>query len=378
MGKQNQFEPFLIPFFLTQVLAAHLALYTCENLAADTDLSVSISSPGGASLSGGNQASAGLTAIRPQDTHYTVKVGDTLTIPCVIEHRKHATVIWQYSKNKIPETLTIGYFYYRKDYRIRVIANTSVEAEQSWNLEIRKVKLEDEGYYLCKVMAEPESLKRVVFLRVEVDLRMHSVNHHHQQNQPVALDHNVVLICNTSYALKEPKTANHSHHHMNHMRIMWFKDNEPILINDQHHHHHHHQHDAAASVSSSTVIPNESRASAAQSSAQSSGELKHIHVVNNNSVLNYKIEYNNKPVLWSKLVIRSLQPANLGMYTCMFRNQSVSLLVSLETGELIYLFLKTQTLVLAWQSVGQTRSGCFLSFKVFYNYFVWIYDFDSN
>ena len=37
---------------------------------------------------------------------YTVKVGDTVVIPCIIENRKQATVIWQYSKSRIPETLT--------------------------------------------------------------------------------------------------------------------------------------------------------------------------------------------------------------------------------------------------------------------------------
>jgi hypothetical protein len=315
-------------FLLIQVLVAQISLHTCnENLAADTDLLTPYSGGSGQPSSSGG----GTTLIRNQETHYTVKVGETLTVPCVIENRKHATVIWQYSKNKIPETLTIGYFYYRKDYRIRVIANTSSEQEQSWNLEIRKVKLEDEGYYLCKVMAEPESLKRVVYLKVEVDLRMHSVNHHHQQNHPVSLDHNVVLVCNTSYALKESKSSaaaagsNHTphHHHNSQMRIMWFKDNEPILINDQ-------QQQQQQQLHTESPPPNDSKQQT--SAAIASGELKHVHVVNNNSVLNYKIEYNNRPVLWSKLVIRSLQPANLGTYTCAFRNQTVSLLVSLESG----------------------------------------------
>lgn len=79
------------------------------------------------------------TRIKQQETVYRVKVGDTVNLPCVVIKKRNAAVIWQYSKNKIPETLTIGIIYYRKDYRIRLLANTSNEDEQSWNLEIRKV-----------------------------------------------------------------------------------------------------------------------------------------------------------------------------------------------------------------------------------------------
>jgi len=117
-----------------------------------------------------------LTSIKEQPTLYTVKVGATVNLPCEIENRRTSTVIWQFSKSRIPETLTIGYFYYRKDFRIRVVTNTTYESDQSWNLEIRKVKLDDEGYYLCKVMSEPDSLKRTLFLKVEVDLTLTPVN----------------------------------------------------------------------------------------------------------------------------------------------------------------------------------------------------------
>ena len=302
---------------LALILCHYIAL--CQNLAADITSSV------------GQQLQ--ITTIREQPIHYTVKLGETLTIPCQIENRKQATVIWQYSKNKIPETLTIGYFYYRKDYRIRVIANTSQEAEQSWNLEIRKVKLEDEGYYLCKVMAESGSLKRVVYLRVEVDLHMHLISHHHQHNQPISLGNNIVLVCNTSYAIKEsPKSGsgNASAHHHSSMRIMWLKDNETILINDNHqqlhhegkNHGYHHQH-------SSSFTPNDSNGQSVNVNA------KIVHVIGNNSVLNYKVEYYNKPVLWSKLIIKSFKVDNLGTYTCSFRNQTVSIHVNLENGKRI-------------------------------------------
>lgn len=117
------------------------------------------------------------TSIKSQPTVYLVKLGDTVKLPCEIVNRRQATVIWQFSsKNRIPETLTIGNFYYRKDFRIRVLKNTSVEREQSWDLEIRKINLSDEGYYYCKVMAEPESLKREILLKVQVDMAIEPLN----------------------------------------------------------------------------------------------------------------------------------------------------------------------------------------------------------
>ena len=116
------------------------------------------------------------TAIKPQETLYIVKQGGLVIQPCEIENRRDATVIWQFSKTRIPETLTIGTLYYRRDLRIRVIANETLQTEQSWHLEIRKVKLEDEGYYMCKVSAKPESLKRVVYLRVQVEMTIDPVD----------------------------------------------------------------------------------------------------------------------------------------------------------------------------------------------------------
>jgi hypothetical protein len=50
------------------------------------------------------------TAIKPQNNFYTSKIGDTLIIPCEIENRKQATVIWQYSKSKIPEVYYLFLF----------------------------------------------------------------------------------------------------------------------------------------------------------------------------------------------------------------------------------------------------------------------------
>lgn len=242
------------------------------------------------------------TSIKQQNTYYTVKYGDTVLIPCVIENRKHANVIWQYSKSRIPETLTVGYFYYRKDYRIRVIANTSAEREQAWNLEIRKVKFEDEGYYLCKVMAEPESLKRVVYLKVEIDLKLEPTN-------PIAnLDDNLVLICNTSFALSESHKNRLNHHH-SHLKLVWYKDNQQ-LSNDFY-----------------------------QQQLNLDNTNKNASLVLNAQNYNYKIEYFTKPVLWSKLHINRSKLFNMGLYKCVFRNQTVSTLVTVKNCK-IYFFLK--------------------------------------
>lgn len=227
-----------------------------------------------------------LTSIKQQATRYTVKYGETVLIPCVIENRKQANVIWQYSKSKIPETLTVGYFYYRKDYRIRVIANTTIEKEESWNLEIRKVRFEDEGYYLCKVMAEPQSLKRVVYLKVEVDLKIEPIN------PVVSLQDSLVLMCNTSYSFAESHKHKGNHHHSSHLKLIWYRDDE--ILQDH--------------------------------------NLDHNLSNNNTTNINYKIEHFTKPILWSRIHLNKLKTTNLGVYKCLFRNQSIITVVNLETG----------------------------------------------
>ena len=213
------------------------------------------------------------TYIKPQRTEYTVKVGETLIMPCEIKNLKSsATVIWQYSIKKIPETLTVGFFYYRKDYRIRVITNITDDTEQSWNLEIRKAKLEDEGYYYCKVMAQPESLKRTIYLKVEVNMSIHPIN------PMVSLKENVALSCITSFI---PNESSKSARYNSNLRLAWYKDGELI----EYHNH-----------------------------------LNH----NNTTIQNYRIDHHHKPSLSSKLRIHSLEPTDIGVYTCRFRNQTIS------------------------------------------------------
>lgn len=209
------------------------------------------------------------TAIKPAPNYYTVKIGDTVTIPCQIENLKKANVIWQYSKSRIPETLTVGMFNYRKDLRIRVMVNASEEREQSWDLEIRRVRLDDEGYYLCKVMAEPESLKRAVYLKVEADLQLNVVNRVVNSNE------NVILTCNGTFLADE----NESILQKNTPVLKWFKDNERLV-------------DGMGKV--------------------------------NLTMSNFKIEHYHQPFVVSRLIISKFSEQNVGVYKCMFRNQTVS------------------------------------------------------
>ena len=285
------------------------------------------------------------TKLVPQ---YTVRLGETILIPCIILNRKQATVIWQYSKSRIPETLTVGYFYYRKDYRIRVIANATQESEQAWNLEIRKVKLEDEGYYLCKVMAEPQSLKQVVYVRVNVDLKVLP-----QDPLNVKLDETVVITCNTSYDLHSSTLASSSsssstsnqnkflnkskqqylaktlpnqnqgqQQQQQHQqpRLLWYKDGEHFSIND-HHFGQQQQQQHEGFVHEQQKLANTSK--------------------NANAILiNYRIDYYAKPVLWSRIVFKSFKVQNIGKYTCKFRHQNVSTILSPYLGmKLMNLFV---------------------------------------
>ena len=221
----------------------------------------------------------------------------------LVAKSNHSNLYFQtnsYRKLLIPsiilkKTLAIGYFYFRKDFRIRVIANSTNEKEQSWNLEIRRVKLEDEGYYLCKVMTETESLKRVVYLRVEVDMTISPLN------PTVKIKDGLTIVCNTSFTVNETTKVAKSNHNMNNFRISWYKDGISLSS---------HEHQIYANR------------------------------YNNTTSLNYKIDYYSKPKLSSKLRINSFNLANIGVYTCKFRLQNVSTHVTSKNCNLfIYFYL---------------------------------------
>ena len=207
------------------------------------------------------------TKIRPEHTHYVAKFGETIILPCRIENLKQSTVIWQYSKNRLPETLTVGFVQYRTDYRVRLITNVTSEEYQKWDLEIRKIKLEDEGNYVCRVTNNGITLKRLIHLKVEVKMTIDPVN------PVVYYKESISLFCNTSYMENESirqKSINYE--------IEWYKNSE----------------------------------------------LNRINFPQNMNASTFKIENSYSPTFSSQLTIIHVRPSNIGTYICKFRSQNVS------------------------------------------------------
>ncbi len=218
------------------------------------------------------------TQIKQDTTHYNVKIGETVNLPCEIENRKDATVIWQFSKSRIPETLTVGFLQYRQDYRIRIVTNLTLDKLQTWDLEIRKIRIDDEGYYICRVMAEPESVKRTIYLKVEVDMSL-------TKKEAIINDNKKIteLFCNTSYA------GSNSEENLN-LKIKWFKDSNEQILNE----------------------------------------------INRN----YQVKEFETPSLSSKLVFYELNSENTGIYYCQFNNQNMSIqLGEMHTGKSSFNFI---------------------------------------
>ena len=65
--------------------------------------------------------------------------GETIILPCNVENLKQSTVMWQYIENRLPITLTVGHYQYKTDYRIRLVANTTKDDFQKWDLEINNL-----------------------------------------------------------------------------------------------------------------------------------------------------------------------------------------------------------------------------------------------
>ena len=210
------------------------------------------------------------TVITRQEVHFKVRIGDTVRLPCKIENRKGATVLWQFSKGNLPETLTIGILQYRPDYRIRVITNSTNESNddtESWDLEIRKIRYQDEGSYTCRVMTNKETLKRVVHLKVEANLSLKP------EDEFIVLGNSYSLFCNTSLQYKDRRrTRNRQNVIKNDLHINWFLNGNKIKSNDS----------------------------------------------------SFKIEHFNKPYLSSKLTILNADYSHSGMFICKFRSQNVS------------------------------------------------------
>lgn len=117
-------------------------------------------------------------------------------------------------------------------------------------------------------MAPHESLKRQIYLKVEVDMSIHPLN------PIVNLKSSIVIFCNTSYELNSEKHRKKSHG--THLEIEWFRNNNtnPIIIN-----------------------------------------------LNNS---NYRIEHSISPTISSKLQIIHIKSSNIGVYVCKFRSQNVT------------------------------------------------------
>jgi hypothetical protein len=132
-------------------------------------------------------------------------------------------------------------------------------------------------------MTESESLKRVVYLKVEIEMNIIPVN------PIVDYKDSLSIFCNTSFVLNESNNnkvakSSHNNNNNNNNKLVWYKDGINLSLNDNRH--------------------------------------------NNTTSLNYRIDHYTKPKLSSKLRITSFNPANIGVYTCKFKHQNVSTVVT--------------------------------------------------
>lgn len=284
-----------------------------------------------------------MTRIVEQSTYYRGFVGENIVLPCEIENKRNATVVWQYSRKRIPETLLIGMINFKKDYRIRIITNASLgnddnrrqvdaanekrEGEQeeedesrreAWNLEIRRLRFDDEGFYHCRVMAK-EPLKRVIYLKVEVNLTMTLQN----SRPSLSFDSNLSITCNTSLTLAhlinrhQPKQSLKNLKN-NNFRFEWLRNMREFQSP-------YFGHDVEFMMSTRTKLIGDNP------SLVDINNL--IYLYDNDTVLNanaisfrnYRIEYLLRPTIATRLHIMDLSEQNIGNYTCRFRGQNVTI-----------------------------------------------------
>jgi hypothetical protein len=179
--------------------------------------------------------------------------------------------MWQYIENRLPTTLTVGHYQYKTDYRIRLVTNVTTDDFQKWDLEIRKTKLEDEGTYVCRVTNNGISLRRVIYLKVEIKMTIDPVN------PSVFYKDSLIIFCNTSYQLNIDNDSQQAKLSNN---IEWFKNNETNRLDYY------------------------------QREANNSG--------------NYFIENSYTPTYSSQLRIIHIKSSNIATYFCKFQSQNVS------------------------------------------------------
>ena len=94
------------------------------------------------------------------NVNISARIGDTVTLPCEVEHLgHHHHVNWLKIEKDTPITLTVGYHQFSRNMRYRVarLHNKNEQNKvESWSFEIRKVVPEDQGLYQCYIKINPK------------------------------------------------------------------------------------------------------------------------------------------------------------------------------------------------------------------------------
>ncbi|OQR78458.1 hypothetical protein BIW11_06394 [Tropilaelaps mercedesae] len=96
-------------------------------------------------------------------TDVVANAGKDVFLPCSVRHLGDRTVSWiRRLPSGVLNVLTVGRHTYTMESRLQPI---HLENSESWNLQIRDVRLEDAGVYECQVSTTPK-ISRLVALRV--------------------------------------------------------------------------------------------------------------------------------------------------------------------------------------------------------------------
>jgi hypothetical protein len=97
-------------------------------------------------------------------------VGETVVLPCKVSNLANHHVNWLKIKNGEPITLTVGYQQFSRNLRYRVTRiNDSHKNDktESWDFEIRRANLEDQGVFECYIkLNAKQKIKNNIFLNV--------------------------------------------------------------------------------------------------------------------------------------------------------------------------------------------------------------------
>jgi hypothetical protein len=91
-------------------------------------------------------------------------------LPCHVVNLENHHVNWLKIKNGVPITLTVGYQQFSRNLRYRVTRiqdPNKNDKTESWNFEIRRVTLEDQGVFECYIKVNArQKIKINIFLDV--------------------------------------------------------------------------------------------------------------------------------------------------------------------------------------------------------------------